>query len=145
MMVALSMCWSCWLMWGSSCWTLSWEPAIKCRISLWWLPSAWPDKRLWGSANQKIANTTSSIFYLPVTCTWAYLENYSILLFFGQFQEKNYRILPISRTVFSVEGLLAIFCFTTHRNDCQSKCIGRHCWLTLAATIPHVIRLLSGQ
>ena len=31
-----------------------------------------------------------------------------------------------------MEGMLAIFHFTAHLNDCRSKCIGRHCTYVLS-------------
>ena len=49
-----------------------------------------------------------------------------------------------------MEGMLAIFCFTAHLNDCRSECIGRHCTYALSLfsllrRLPHVKRLLIGQ
>ena len=49
-----------------------------------------------------------------------------------------------------MEGMLAIFGFTAHLNDCRSECIGRHCTFALSLfsllrCLPHVKRLLIGQ
>ena len=49
-----------------------------------------------------------------------------------------------------MEGMLAIFRFTAHLNDCRSECIGRHCTFALSLfsllrRLPHVKRLLIGQ
>ena len=50
----------------------------------------------------------------------------------------EYRIRLIKCTVrvevgkFYVEGMLAIFRFTAHLNDCQSKRIGRYCIFSLS-------------
>ena len=46
--------------------------------------------------------------------------------------------------------MLAIFCFTTHLNDCLSECTGRQCTFALSLfsllrRLPHVKRLLIGQ
>ena len=84
----------------------------------------------------------------------------SPLHFLGSWQSlgcqvgRIYRILPIKRTVrcgkFSVEGMLAIFCFTAHLNDCRSESVGRYCTFALSLfsllrRLPHVKGSLIGQ
>ena len=49
-----------------------------------------------------------------------------------------------------MEGMLAIFRFAAHLNDCQSECIGQHCTsvllpFSLLQRLMHVKRSLIGQ
>ena len=49
-----------------------------------------------------------------------------------------------------MEGMLAIFRFTAHLNDCRLECIGHNCTFalllfSLLRHLPHVKRLLIGQ
>ena len=49
-----------------------------------------------------------------------------------------------------MEGLLAIFCFTAHLNDCRSEGIGRYCafklsLFSLLRRLQHLKRSLIGQ